>query len=120
MALTKIALFCAVIAVVSAGPPRHTSDNNAARSNLVKDALEPQMKDDGCGEGFCYCNGGCHTCQSCRRSNLVKDALEPQVKDDGCGEGFCYCNGGCHTCQSCRRFNLVRDALEPQVKDDGV
>merc|ERR1719414_2596402 len=140
MALIKIAFIALFVviacSVVNAGP----SGGEVIRS---KDGL---VKDDGCGDGYCQCNGGCHTCQSCKRFDMMKDLLEPELKDDGCGDGYCQCckrldlainllkpelkddgcgdgycqcNGGCHTCQSCKRFDMMKDLLEPELKDDG-
>ena len=81
--------------------------------DCISKVAEPEVKDDGCGAGYCQCNGGCHTCASCISFNT--NVLKGITKDDGCGEGFCDCNG-CHTCQSCYAKDLV---TKPGVKDDG-
>merc|ERR1719251_731031 len=113
MALIKIAFIALFVviacSVVNAGP----SGGEAIRS---KDGL---VKDDGCGDGYYQCNGGCHTCQSCKRLDLAMNLLKPELKDDGCGDGFCQCNGGCHTCQSCKRLDIAMNLLKPELKDDG-
>merc|ERR1719228_541307 len=40
--------------------------NRAGVCNKVCcDKAAAPLKHDGCGTGYCQCNGGCHTCQSC-------------------------------------------------------
>merc|ERR1711951_193631 len=98
----RLALLLSVVVVV--GVTSALEQPSQVNQEVANAQRTIELKHDGCGTGFCYCNGGCHTCASCmelEHTELLLKKLKAQLRHDGCGTGYCYCNGGCHTCQSC-------------------